>query len=192
MKNLLLLALLFVSACTSVPVAPIAEDTPQDLRQYSAEWSDGQWTAALVRALEEHGQALLSAPIEGACGNRKQFWVTLASALSKYESNFNPAAFYREAFVDARGNHVISRGLFQMSIESSNGNYACGFKEAQEIHDPMKAIPCFVKAANKLAGRDGVIYSEDKPWKGLSAYWSPLRDPKKRDAIMAKARGTCK
>jgi hypothetical protein len=168
---------------------------------FKADWDgkpDGaKWTAMLISALETHGQALLQGYYPEVCGDRKAFYVMLLSSLARYESSFNPAASYTEAFADSKGNKVVSRGLFQMSIESSNGNYACGFKDAQEIHQPEKAIPCAVKAANKLIARDKVLYGSTvvdgkTKWHGLAAYWSPFRDATKRSSMLAKAKGTCR
>lgn len=196
MKYLLLALLL--SACTTVPVKDTTvpqQDTKPTPGEFKADW-DGvkgteKFTALLVKALEDHGQGLLSAPIEGVCGNRIPFFVMFMSALARYESNFKPEAKYTEAFADAKGNRVVSRGLFQMSIESSNGNYACSFKNAEDIHKQELAIPCAVKAMNKLILRDGKLFSTSAPWKGASAYWSPFRDKAKREAIMKKAKATC-
>lgn len=202
--RLLLLALLLAS-CTTAPTPkeepPVVVEKPQppvvgSPQQLKADW-DGvkgaeNFTALTLKALEDHGHGLLSAPIEGVCGNRPEFFLMFFSALARFESAFKPEARYMENFKDAKGNYVNSRGLFQMSIESSNGNYACGFKNEQEIHKPELAIPCMVKAMNKLITRDGKLFSTSAPWKGAAAYWSPLRDTAKRNAIMAKARGTCK
>ncbi len=110
--------------------------------------------------------------------DKKNFWVYLLSSMAELESNHNPATSYTEAFNDAQGNRVVSRGLLQLSIESGNG-YGCGFKTASDLHDPLKNLNCGLRILNKWVGNDGKIAGKNgTSWQGGARYWSVLRkDP---------------
>jgi len=110
--------------------------------------------------------------------DKKNFWVYLLSSMTELESNHNPAVQYVEAFNDAKGNRVVSRGLLQISIESGNG-YGCGFKTASDLHDPEKNLDCGLRILNKWVGNDGTISGYKSPsYQGGARYWSVLRkDP---------------
>jgi hypothetical protein len=111
--------------------------------------------------------------------------------LSRYESNFKPETVYQEAFDDNAGDNVISRGLFQLSVESVNGDrYRCGATVAK-LHDPAFNIQCAVKVANALVREDRKVWG-GPPWKALSRYWSPFRVPAKTAVLIGKAKGACK
>ncbi len=112
--------------------------------------------------------------------DKKNFWVYLLSSMTELESNHNPAVQYVEAFYDAKGRRVVSRGLLQISIESGNA-YGCGFKTETELHDPIKNLDCGLRILNKWIGGDGRItgYSSSLgKYLGGARYWSVLRkDP---------------
>jgi hypothetical protein len=111
---------------------------------------------------------------------RKLFWVGLMSSLAKPESGFDPSVQYKEAFNDAQGRPVISRGLLQISRESANG-YGCKIGDEQELHDPATNLRCGVRILNRLVSRSNVIAKlESKTWRGAAAYWSPFRKPDRR------------
>lgn len=106
---------------------------------------------------------------------REDFWIYLLSAMARYESNFNPNLKYKESFYDNNGKNVISRGLLQISIESSRG-YNCGFVNENEIHDPFKNLSCGLRILNKWMINDGYIGSRVlRSWRGGARYWSVLR-----------------
>lgn len=173
-------------------LAPLVVTPPSpSASTYKAAWPNEAWTAELAKAIEEHGPALKTVP--GPCSKRTQFFVMLFSSLAKYESGFKPSSTYTEAFPDAKGNRVVSRGLFQLSIESVNGaRYKCGIKKAEELHDPKTNIICAVKVANALVKENNVVASGSAgAWKGMARYWSPFRTATKREAIMKAAHGSC-
>lgn len=119
--------------------------------------------------------------------DKKNFWVYFLSSMAELESNHNPDASYTEAFNDAQGNRVVSRGLLQISIESGNG-YGCGFKAASELHDPLKNLDCGLRILNKWIGSDGRItgYSSSLgKYLGGARYWSVLR----KDPNLGKIKG---
>ena len=156
-----------------------------------AAWPHPEWTEMLVKSLEDYGSGLLAGYYPGTCGDKKEFWVALLVELARFESNWKTETKFTETFNDSKGKPVVSRGLFQLSIESANG-YGCKLKKPEELHDPATNIRCAVIIANKWVTSDMVIHGKSgNRWVGLSRYWSPLRDAEKTKAIMDKARGTC-
>jgi len=63
---------------------------------------------------------------------------------------------YRERFTDVKGAQVVSRGLLQISIESSQG-YQCGINDAQQLHSAEQNIRCAARILNKWVARDQSI-----------------------------------
>lgn len=179
----------------SAPMVVPPPSTSENLASSSAaslkaDWPNAAWTQELAQAISELGGSL---PAPAGC-DRIQYFVMLMSSLARYESGFKPATTYTEAFPDANGVRVVSRGLFQLSIESANGaRYKCGIKKAEELHDPVVNIRCAVKVANALVKENGVVTGGTSgAWKGMARYWSPFRKTDKRDTILAKAKASCK
>ncbi len=145
-----------------------------------------EWTTHVFNQLDSIGSNLLDIdPTDAsefcprysqfATSQKKEFWSYLLSAMAKYESSFNPNTTYREAFKDAKGNQVISRGLLQLSIESSQA-YGCGIKDPLELHDPYVNLSCGIRILNRWMGRDERIAGKvDGAWRGGARYWSVLR-----------------
>ncbi|MBX3576395.1 MAG: transglycosylase SLT domain-containing protein [Rhizobiaceae bacterium] len=212
----LLAAGLLLSSCMGIfgkPGGPgggpdVVSDPPPAAFAMTARWDDrpdgARWTAFTLAALDAHGAALVaSTPSDialycpkyatAAAEGRKAFWVGLLSALTKWESSYNPATSFLEPGVfDASGNRVTSRGLLQISIESGRG-YGCQIANEQALHDPEVNLTCAVRIFNRLVVRDGIIGSNALPWTGASAYWSPFRDQSKRKDIRdwTKAQSYC-
>lgn len=117
------------------------------------------------------------------------FFVKLMTEMARYESSFKPATKYTEAFNDSNGDPVISRGLFQISIESANG-YGCGFRAPEELHDPQANANCSVRILNRWVERDERIGSTvGESHLGGARYWSVLRKgSKSRLKILAAVR----
>lgn len=145
-----------------------------------------EWSEHIYRELPALGPALLSSQPSDAkifCPNyknlsqseRKQFWAFFISTMAKFESNFNPKASLTEGFKDNTGRYVVSRGLLQISLESSK-SYGCGFKTAAEIHHPQKNLSCGLKILNHWMKIDGRIASKtNMGWRGGARYWAVLR-----------------
>jgi hypothetical protein len=172
--------------------------------------TDGSWTQAASNSAW-HSTLPFSVPrdIEKFCpaytkrtyGERAYFWAALISAMARPESNFNPAAEYIESFLDREGNPVVSRGLLQLSIESSLG-YQCdakaNVKTAQDLHDPVKNIACTSVILDKWVNADNIIATygpKDARPSGGGRYWSVLREGNGHlPEIMAFTRslGVCK
>lgn len=149
------------------------------------------WTRYAVQALDTHGDELLRrtpADIDDFCprypklnrAERADFWVKLLSAVAAAESAYRPSASYEENLIDRKGNAVVSRGLLQISFESSR-SYDCGFTSDMQLNDPQRNIACGVRIFNRLVSRDGVIsHFENGRWRGAARYWSTLRTSSKR------------
>lgn len=159
--------------------------------RWEAKARDGaNWTEHTYNRLDELGRVLadsVPADVEQFCANyrnldrsdRKNFWVYLISSMAELESSHNPETRYREAFKDAKGNYVWSRGLLQISIESGNG-YGCGFRNSEELHDPYKNLDCGIRILSRWVGRDGRIAGKvGGKWRGGARYWSVLRTSSK-------------
>jgi uncharacterized protein (TIGR02594 family) len=110
---------------------------------------------------------------------RMNFWKHFLSCMAMKESGINPATEFRESFNDSRGKRVISRGLFQLSIESVNGYKRHGYEginSFSELHDPIVNLEAAVFILKHWIKRDGQIASGTSPWKGGARYWSVLRN----------------
>lgn len=106
---------------------------------------------------------------------RKYFWAFLMSLMVMFESGFDPEAQYEEGFEDSTGNPVISRGLLQISFESSQ-SYNCGFKVPADLHDPYQNLTCGLKILSKWVPSDKSIAGHiHNHWRGGARYWSVLR-----------------
>lgn len=117
--------------------------------------------------------------------------------MAKFESGFKPATDFRECnksickykkcFTHPSygycmiGNKsyddgvITSRGLFQMSIHSSQ-SYGCELKESIELHDPIKNIQCAVTILTKQIKRSGYITGEPQYWAVIRASRKPNKD----------------
>jgi hypothetical protein len=145
-----------------------------------------EWTAHVLNKLDTLGRNLLEVEASDATticpryaslsyGQKKQAWAFFISAIVRYESNFDPSRSYQESFRDSTGARVVSRGLLQLSLESSRA-YSCGFASSQEIHDPFMNLSCGIKILNHWVGRDKKIAGGTRgAWKGGARYWAVLR-----------------
>ena len=154
-----------------------------------ADWPKEGWTQFAVDHLNKYGQKLLAANPKdwkewfGEETDKVKCYAILFSCMARYESNFKPGTKYKEGFNDAKGRPVYSMGLLQLSIESANGNYGAGLKEAEELLDPSTNIRVAVLIFNKLVPRDGVISGPNK--KGAGAYWSVIQRGHRNQKIAA-------
>ncbi len=208
MKNNKLLSLI-AAVGVSALVVGCSVAPPSGKKEYIAFWEGNTQGAELEyfakAALNQHGQDLLKAvpdDIETYCPNyyrstyeqRLDFWAGFISSLSHFESSHQNHVWYQERFNDVQGNPVISRGLLQISIESGNG-YGCGLTDQQQLHDPKTNISCGVRILNRWVGQEDKVVSGrggwwvfGSSWKGAARYWSPFRDPNKRNRIASATR----
>jgi hypothetical protein len=171
--------------------APTPSQEPDVIR---ARWEQSQrdgvaWSKHVYQQLPVLGADLLAKnpkDVAAFCANyenlnladRKNVWVYFLSAMAELESGHKPETTFTEAFNDAKGNKVISRGLLQLSIESGNG-YGCALKNAEELQDPLVNLNCGLRILNRWVGRDGVISDkEENSWRGGARYWAVLRQEK--------------
>lgn len=210
MKNFLLtiflagtgLLMICLISCATLPPAPPEPGYSKPVeKEYPVNgWGTGRDKMA-YDALVQYGRDLIAAKpkdIYEWCPNYTpaktiRFYISLASALTKYESNWRSSVTYQEAFSDVKGKPVISRGLAQISIESAN-SYGCGIKDAKELHDDQTNINCLIKIWNRWIVRDNQIGDGIKGdgWRGAERYHSPFRKPD-HIAVMRKAvEGVCR
>ncbi|QAY75153.1 lytic transglycosylase domain-containing protein [Sphingosinicella sp. BN140058] len=194
------------------PNAPTTSDpkvsaAPQPVRSVSfvGRWGDSgeraQWSAFLMTAVSELGQALTAATfvpsdISTYCPDyrrldeeqREIFWAALLSSLAKRESNYRPTERYRESFKDSTGQYVVSRGLLQLSYESARA-YGCDVDSAAKLHEPNVNLRCGVRILNRLVPTARAIAKkEGQKWRGAAAYWGPFRKATSREDIAAWVR----
>lgn len=175
-----------VPAHNDVEDPPLTRKTaPRAAWDDLAETTTG-WTDSTARAIDAYGASLLSivpADISQFCPNypvdpveRKAFWIYFISTLAYEESKLNPENVYTESFKGSNHKRVKSRGLLQLSLESSQA-YDCGFRNEQEIHDSEKNLTCGVKILNQWIGYDKRITGKvQKIWRGGARYWGVLRN----------------
>lgn len=160
------------------------------------EREDGStWTTATMNAIANHGQELLVAEpsdVKTFCptysslspADRTTFWVQLMSAVAYEESAFKTASVYVEKFKASNGKRVKSRGLLQISHESSN-LYGCGVRKETELDEPTMNLACGVRIMTHWVTHDGRITgrTNKKRWLGGARYWSVLRSKTKLKRI---------
>lgn len=170
------------------PVNPDPYAQYPDLRpSWENKVSEGKkWTQSFQKNLDTYGHDLLDVipqDYSTFCPKyknlnlleRKLFWTYFFSEMVKYESGFNPQATYKEDFVDVNGKRIISRGLLQISIESSQG-YHCGFTQESQLHDPQKNLACGIKIYNHWVRKDARMAGYvNSSWRGGARYWAVLR-----------------
>lgn len=159
------------------------------------------WTTHTLRQLEKIQKNFLETiptDLNIFCPNyaslnreqRKYFWTFLISMMTRFESNFDPNASYEEGFDDSGGAPVVSRGLLQISFESSK-SYDCGFTSAEQIHDPYKNLTCGLNILKKWIPADRSIAGyANNSWRGGARYWSTLRaaDKESYNTIVEQSR----
>ena len=181
---------------TDGPDTPVAVD---DSIFYALDW-DGkhpdsdQWTQHMLGAMDDLGEVLIDSrpqDVLSFCPNydelngnqKKWFWITLISVMTRYESSFKPETAFQEAFNDAQGNPIISRGFLQISIESGRG-YDCDLPVAEVLHQPRTNLRCGVRIMRRWVDRDGVISRRvNGRWRGGARYWAVLRSFSSNDLV---------
>lgn len=182
-----LLAFILLAGCT-VQLPQQTTLTTEALKTKALAWGDKypEWDKALTDAVNS---STLSADVKHPCKSlsAKECLIQTISIMAKYESGFKPQEQYKEAFKDAKGNYVVSRGLLQISIESANQKaYACNIKDAKELHDPKINLECAVKIAVYWINKDAVFFGDrtdsdknKKIYLGLGRYNSVARSSSK-------------
>lgn len=183
---LFLVVLILLSGCATIePVKtnPVVEAPKEKI---ILAWGEKHqdWTDHLIKEIESKEW---SSDIKNHC-KKLDVKTCLAQAISimaKYESGFKPETSYEESFKGQDGKNIISRGLFQISISSSNQSaYKCGTKTIEQLHEPLFNITCMVKIAHYWVNKDKVFFGGDKL--GLGRYHSVGRVSSKSNIKILK------
>lgn len=152
-------------------------------------WNNKKWDKQLVESIKE-SKLMTAKPRDMKDFNYRgqdpvEFWGNLLVAMAYYESKWRPETKYQESFNDRSGKRIYSRGLFQLSLESSKGYPKCQMKNTADFHIAEKNINCAVAILEKWVVNDGVIRAKvtppagaskwDKGWRGGARYWSVIR-----------------
>lgn len=165
---LLVAILLWFTGCATKPI-PKPEPTDPPTIENPLKWQNQEWDKILRRAIATEGINLLEFNPD------KTYWEKLFVAMAKFESNFKTNLQYRENFKDRHGNYIISRGLFQLSYESSLG-YSCPIQTPEDLHKPFYNINCAVRIMNRWVKSDNCVSCKSSgKWRGGARYWSVLR-----------------
>ncbi len=156
--------------------------------------SKGLWTSTAAQILKSTGRDLIdNAPedVVDFCPNyfeleengKVAFWIHMLNSIAKRESAFDPLVGNDESnFGGAGSNNVVSRGMLQISYESSKARVyrqsGCSAKDANSLHDFEENITCGVAIFSHWSREDGCISCKNKAGKnlGIARYWSTLRD----------------
>ena len=161
-------------------------------------WENKTWDDYTKSFLQGYGQNLIfkkHKDIKKYCPDycnfnndqKIEFWIVLLSAMEKFELNFKPECEYKENFKDKNGKRIISRGLFQTSVESMR-SYGYAASE-NDIHFPIISIKWAIIILNKLIGQNKCISGYYRKWWGKKVYlggaryWAVLRNEKTNNKI---------
>lgn len=171
-----------VSCQTAQVVETKPVEAPVAQKKIVLAWGESrqEWTDHLIAEIDK---AKWNPAIENYCKtvSLKECVAQAVSIMARYESSFKTGEQFTESFNDSKGNPVISRGLLQLSLESSNQKaYACGLKTPEDLHDAKTNLSCAVKIVNYWMNRDLVLMAEPK--KGCARYWSVCRASSSKNA----------
>jgi hypothetical protein len=177
----------FTASAAKADDCAVTPDSAAVTLRWASRADSAAWTQHLLAELPRLGMDLLDArpsdmdawcPNYSAldCRGRVQVWAYLMSAMSQFESGHRPEVTYTEAFPDASGNNVVSRGLWQISIESGRG-YQCPLASANDLHDPLVNLSCGIRILSRWVPQDGLIQAQNSAgrWLGAARYWSIFR-----------------
>ena len=167
----------------SCQTAQVVETKPleEPKKKIILAWGESrqEWTDHLIAEIDK---AKWNPAIDNYCKtvSLKECVAQAVSIMARYESSFKTGEQFTESFNDSKGNPVISRGLLQLSFESSNQKaYACGLKKPEDLHDAKINLSCGVKIVNYWLNKDHVFFGEPKL--GLGRYWSVGRSTSKNN-----------
>ena len=212
-----LLTLAMIYSCANTVTLP--ENKPTQDKTYSFKWNNPeilkkssynwktipeslrknhlQYTEWLVQEIKASGLDRLT-PSDGkefgllSTSDAVEFWGNILVEVSFWESGWDTKNAYTESFGDSRGVNVVSRGLFQISVESGNNRKRsdCRLTDYKQLHDAHINIWCSARIIAYFVRTDGVISKKTVTgWKGPARYFSVLRGT--RD-YTAKALGAIK
>lgn len=152
-----------------------------------------KWSAFAYGVITSYGPALLKGTndVNGFCPSygtlspeqKTSFWVYLVSAITKYESAFDPTSRMKEVGLGTdpiTHQRVYSEGLLQLSYQDSLAHAFCnefdwnkdkllaGRDPKKTILDPYKNLSCGIRILNELAAKRHLISFSG------GHYWSTL------------------
>ncbi|MES2963768.1 MAG: murein L,D-transpeptidase catalytic domain family protein [Bdellovibrionota bacterium] len=193
-------------APTPVPTpVPTATPTPNATPAVAALWEASSYSAGNGKLWSQHAYDLIAreganmlkgtSDIAGFCPNyanlttnkKISFWVYLVSAMTKYESGFNPVSRMKEpqdVFTKPdpiTGEPVYSEGLLQLSYQDKNSypTLCTEFIWATDkllsrtdpkktILNPYKNLTCGIRILNRLVGnKNAISFSSGHYWSVL-------------------------
>lgn len=200
-KSIVLLAFLLIS-CTSKPISGQQTEYVPELPWNNRDWTlhtIDEIDVSKITTITPSDVSKYCPEFKRMNNDQKvEFYVHLLSRIAERESSFNPDAFYVECSSSkstygkrgiwnenlkkwclpgskADGGLAVSRGLFQLSLGSSEG-YDCAFIKPEDLHDPFWNITCAVIIADRWLVNDKVISGgKSGAWRGLARYWSVMR-----------------
>lgn len=183
-RYVLLFALALITACQSIPPGGAPSAPPAAVGELA--WKNAEWDRILLAEIRAQGLTSVASLKDAGefCpgysrldpGGREEFWAVLMVAMAKRESGWKPGTTYKEAFSDARGNPVISAGLFQISPESASSKaYGCGTMTAAMLVKAEPNIVCSTRILARWVKTDGYVGSKPDGYRGGARYWSVLR-----------------
>ena len=142
--------------------------------------SDGWlWTRVALSAVQSHGRPLIDTvprDIDAWCPayrdnddeTRAAFWAGLLSALSRYESTYDPRA------VGGGGRWF---GLLQIYPQTAEYR-DCRVQTGEGLKSASANLNCAVRIMSVTVPRDQAIALRDTRWRGVAADWGPMRSPR--------------
>ena len=179
-----LFAFLLLLSCSTVDFVPKkTEPSKKIVLAWGEKHQD--WTDHLMKETQVFKTAPKDICTKTAQKDLPELYAQLISMMAKFESGWDPNEKYSEAFVDSKGNPITSRGLLQISIESSNQSaYKCGTKDPNQLHDPFFNLSCGVKIMSYWT-KDEVLFGSAEKNTGCGRYWSvcrPIKAGKPRES----------
>jgi hypothetical protein len=161
--------------------------------------SEGRaWTIHSFDVIDRDGAALLqgATDVQDFCpqfynltyNQKVNFWAYLISAITKYESGFNPTSRYVETTMGTdpvTGQQVVSEGLLQLSYQDSRSYTFCNEFDwsvdknlsptdpAKSILNPQKNLTCGIRILNyQITKRKAIAIAS-------GAYWAVIKSDSK-------------
>jgi len=138
------------------------------------------WTRAAMAAVGENGAQLDSviprdiarwcpAYAQNSATMRRAFWVGMMSALSKFESTYNPRAV---------GGGGLWYGLLQILPDTAR-RYGCRATTGEGLKNPIDNLSCAARIMAVTVARDRAVALNDGRWRGVAADWGPMTSASK-------------
>lgn len=182
------LALVSAAACTPVEMPSLASMSEHLSSRPAMRWDHrpeaAEWTTKTLAAVAKHDAVLASrvpgdiakwcpAYPEARIADRRAFWVGMLSAVSKYESSWNPKA---------SGGGGAYVGVMQISPATAR-NFGCGATSSKALKNGAANLSCAVEIMADQVGNDGVVAGNGRH--GLGRDWMPFRKSAKRAEMAA-------